>query len=347
MILAGGVGSRFWPVSTPDRPKQLLPLAGTRPLLAQTVERVLPLVPIDRIRVLTGHALAGPILDGIEVISADNLWLEPRARGTAPVLAWAATELLRLDPGAVMISLHADHVILPEDRFRSLLSDVAELSARTGRLFTIGARPTRPDTGFGYIREGDPVPEAGPGVEAFQVRRFVEKPDRTTAERYLAEGGYLWNTGLFIWPAALLLEQLRLHTPELASLLPLLEEGRVEEFFERAPVLTIDVGLLERSDRVAVARATFDWDDLGAWDAVARTREADEFGNVIVGDATAVDSSGCIAWAEEGAVVVFGATDLVVVRANGITLVAPRDRTADLKQLLERLPERLRQPGSG
>lgn len=347
MILAGGVGSRFWPVSTPDRPKQLLPLAGTRPLLAQTVERVLPLVPIDRIRVLTGHALAGPILDGIEVISADNLWLEPRARGTAPVLAWAATELLRLDPGAVMISLHADHVILPEDRFRSLLSDVAELSARTGRLFTIGARPTRPDTGFGYIREGDPVPEAGPGVEAFQVRRFVEKPDRTTAERYLAEGGYLWNTGLFIWPAALLLEQLRLHTPELASLLPLLEEGRVEEFFERAPVLTIDVGLLERSDRVAVARATFDWDDLGAWDAVARTREADQFGNVIVGDATAVDSSGCIAWAEEGAVVVFGATDLVVVRANGITLVAPRDRTADLKQLLERLPERLRQPGSG
>ena len=142
----------------------------------------------------------------------------------------------------------------------------------------------------------------------------------------------------------LFLDQLRLHTPELAPLLPLLDDDRVDEFFEHAPELTVDVGLLERSDRVAVARATFAWDDVGAWDAVARTRSADRDGNVLEGDACVVDSTGCIAWGDDGAVVIFGGEDLVVVRANGVTLVAPRDRTADLKRLLEALPERLRTP---
>ncbi len=345
MVLAGGVGSRFWPVSTPARPKQLLPLAGERPLLAQTVDRVRPMVPLERIRILTGRSLAAPTLAALPELSPDNLWLEPRARGTAPVLAWAAAEMLRLDPGAVMISLHADHVIEPAARFRQLLADVAALSARTGRLFTLGIPPTRPETGYGYIREGAAIPTPGAELHACQVERFIEKPDRATAERYLAEGGYLWNSGIFIWPAALLLQQLRLHTPEIAPLLPLLDERRVDEFFQRAPSLTIDVGLLERSDRVAVARANFDWDDVGAWDAVARTRAADAGGNVAIGDATLVDSTGCIAWAEDGAVVVFGGQDLVVVRANGITLVAPRERTAELKRLLEQLPERLRHPG--
>ncbi len=345
VILAGGVGSRFWPVSTPHHPKQLLPLAGERPLLAQTLDRIRPLVPLERIRILTGQALAQPILDAIPELAPANLWLEPRARGTAPVLAWAAAELRRLDPAAVMISLHADHVIHPEARFRQLLADVAALSAASARLFTIGVEPTRPETGYGYIREGAALPAPGRELQASEVRQFVEKPDRATAERYLASGEYLWNTGLFIWPAALLLEQLHLHTPELASLLPLLEHGDVEAFFQGAPTLSIDEGLLERSDRVAVARAGFSWDDVGAWDAVARTRPADPAGNVGVGDAWLVDSRGCIAWAEEGTVVLFGADDLVVVRAHGITLVAPRERTAELKKLLEALPERLRRAG--
>ncbi len=345
VILAGGVGSRFWPVSTPDHPKQLLPLAGERPLLAQTIDRIRPLVPLERIRILAGRALAQPILTALPELSPANLWLEPRARGTAPVLAWAAAELCRLDPAAVMISLHADHVIHPEDRFRRLLAEVAALSAATARLFTIGVEPTRPEAGYGYIREGAPVPAPAPDVRASEVRQFVEKPDRETAQRYLASGEYLWNTGLFIWPAALLLDQLRLHTPELAPLLPLLDRGDVAAFFQRAPVLSIDEGILERSDRVGVARAGFQWDDVGAWDAVARTRTADAAGNVAEGDAWCIDSSDCIAWAEDGSVVLFGARDLVVVRAHGITLVAPRERTADLKKLLEALPERLRHPG--
>ena len=337
VILAGGVGSRFWPVSTPARPKQLLPLAGTSPLITQTVERVLPLVPAERIRVLTGAALAEPILSAVPAFGPDKLLLEPRARGTAPVLTWAAHALAARDPDAVMLSLHSDHVIEPASAFRDVLARAAALSRRHRRLFTLGAVPTRPETGYGYIAPGAALPDDG---QAHEVARFVEKPDRATAEQYIAEG-CLWNTGIFVWPAALLLEQIRQHTPELAALLPLLDDGDVDAFFERAPSLSIDEGLLERSRSVGVLRAEFDWDDVGAWDAVGRTRAGDAHGNVAEGDAHFVDARGNIAWADDGSIVVFGADDLVVVRSGGITFVAPRDRTPDLKQLLAQLPERL------
>jgi mannose-1-phosphate guanylyltransferase len=337
VILAGGVGSRFWPVSTPQRPKQVLPLAGALPLIRETVQRVLPLVPEARVRVLTGAHLAAPILDAAPQLTETNLLIEPRARGTAPVLAWAAHQLLREDPAAIMISLHADHVIAPKAEFHALLREAAQVSARQQRLITIGARPGRPETGYGYIRPGALLESAG---TALTVAQFVEKPDRATAERYIAEG-YLWNTGLFVWPAALLLDQLRIHTPEIGALLPLLDRGDVAGFFARAPNLTIDVGLLERTDRVAVIPATFDWDDVGAWDAMARIRTADAQGNVAVGDVHAVDARDCIAWSEQGSIVLFDVADLVVVHANGVTLVAPRSRSPDLKSLLERLPEGL------
>ncbi|HEX2167923.1 MAG TPA: mannose-1-phosphate guanylyltransferase [Longimicrobiales bacterium] len=337
VILAGGVGSRFWPVSTPARPKQLLPLAGDSALITQTVERVMPLVTADRIRILTGGALADPILSAVGGLGRENLLVEPRARGTAPVLAWAAHTLAALDPDAVMLSLHSDHVIEPAAAFRDVLARAASLSRRHRRLFTLGAVPTRPETGYGYIAPGAAL---NGDPEAHAVARFVEKPDRATAERYIAEG-CLWNTGIFIWPAALLLEEIRQHTPELARLLPLLDAGDVEGYFEQAPSLSIDEGVLERSSAVGVLRAGFDWDDVGAWDAVGRTRMSDADGNVAEGDAHFVDARGNIAWADDGSIVVFGADDLVVVRSGGITFVARRERTPDLKQLLSQLPEHL------
>jgi mannose-1-phosphate guanylyltransferase len=335
VILAGGVGSRFWPVSTPRRPKQLLPLAGDLPLITQTVQRILPLVPAERIRVLTGASLAAPILSVVPEFDDGSMLLEPAARGTAPVLAWAAHTIARLDPDAIMLSLHSDHVIEPAGRFRDTLARAASLSLRHQRLMTLGAVPTRPETGYGYIAPGE-VLEAG-DASARTVARFVEKPDAATAARYIDEG-CLWNTGIFIWPAQLLLDELRKHTPEVAELLPLLDAGDVEGFFARVPNVTIDVGLLERSARVAVIRADFDWDDVGAWDAMGRTRQADASGNVAQGDAHFVDASNCIAWADDGSVVVFGASDLVIVRTGDVTFVAPRDRTPDLKKLLSSLP---------
>ncbi len=346
VILAGGVGSRFWPASTPRRPKQILPLASEQPLIRDTVERILPLVPQDRLRILTGAHLAGPILESVPGLEAGNFLLEPRAAGTAPVLAWAAAELERRDPDAVMVSLHADHVIHPAERFRALISDAAELAAAHGRLFTIGAVPTRPETGYGYIRLGDaleePEPGTAPATPGYRVARFVEKPDRARAEEYISTGEYLWNTGLFVWRAADLLDQLERHTPELAELIPVLREGGTEEFFRRAPTLSIDEGLLERSDRVGVVRATFDWDDVGAWDALYRTRTPDAGGNVTVGEAYAVESRDSALYADDGPIVAFGVDDLIVVRTAGVTFVTRRDRAAELKSLLGQIPERLR-----
>jgi len=338
VILAGGIGSRFWPVSTPARPKQLLPLAGNSPLLLQTVERIRPIVNDARIRILTGAGLVGAVLEAVPGLGHDQFLLEPQARGTAPVLAWAAHEIARQDPTAVMVSLHADHVIEPADAFRELVRRTAHASVAHDRLFTVGAVPARPETGYGYVRAGAEL-EAG----MFAVEEFVEKPDPATAERYVAEG-YFWNTGLFIWPVGRFLAELAQHTPEIAAHLPLLDAGAVAEYFARVPRTTIDEGLLERSRRVAVAVATFDWDDVGAWDAVSRTRARDGSGNVIVGDAYVVDCTDCITWADEGAIVVYGAADLVVVRTRDITFVAPRERAPHLKELLERLPQRLVEP---
>lgn len=340
-ILAGGVGSRFWPASTPRRPKQLLPLASERALIRDTLDRILPLVPPERIRILTGAHLAEPILGALPELGPDNLLLEPRAAGTAPVLAWAAAELERHDPDAVMLSLHADHVIHPAAEFRSLLREAARLATEHRRLLTIGAVPTRPETGYGYIRAADPL---GDG-EARHVARFVEKPDLATAEQYLASGDYLWNTGLFVWRAADLLDGLRAHTPELGGGIDQLRRGEWQAFFRDAPVLSIDEGLLERSDRVAVIAATFHWDDVGTWDALFRTVSPDEAGNVRVGEAWAVDSRGNALYGDDGPVIAFGVENLVVVRTNGVTLVAHRDRVAELKRLVAELPEHLRELG--
>lgn len=346
VILAGGVGSRFWPVSTPARPKQLLPLASDKALIRDTVDRILPLIPQERLRILTGAHLAEPLLSVLPELHSGNLLLEPRAAGTAPVLAWAAAELERRDPDAVMVSLHADHVIHPPEAFRSLIEHAARLATKHRRLFTIGAVPDRPETGYGYIRKGAELDAVLPGTDAaYDVAEFVEKPDRATAEEYVSSGAYLWNTGLFVWRAADLLDQLERFTPELAELIPIVRAGGTEEFFRRAPTLSIDEGLLERSDRVGVVPATFAWDDVGAWDAVARTRPADSSGNVLLGEAHAVDSQRTILYADDGPIVAFGVDDLVVVRTAGVTFVAHRDRTPDLKTLLSQIPDSLRTLG--
>ena len=346
VILAGGVGSRFWPVSTPTRPKQLLPLASERALVRDTVDRITPLVPRERLRILTGARLADPILSALPELGPGNLFLEPRAAGTAPVLAWAAAEIERRDPDAVMISLHSDHVIHPPEAFRALLARAAELAAGHRRLFTIGAVPDRPETGYGYIRLGAELPRAEPvdpsGDAGYEVARFVEKPDRATAERYLASGEYLWNTGLFVWRVADLLDEIERVSPELAELIPIVRQGGTEEFFARAPTISIDHAVLERSSRVGVVRATFAWDDVGAWDAVARTRPVDAAGCAVVGEAYTVDTKGTTIYAEGGPVVAFGVEDLVIVRTPAVTFVTHRSRVPELKAMLAELPETLR-----
>ena len=315
-----------------------MPLGEGESLIGDTVARVEPLVGADKIRILTGDHLARALLGKVPGLGSEHLLVEPTSRGTAPVLAWAAWELSRRDPNAVMASLHSDHVIKPAEVFRQQLVDAATLAQHTQRLVTIGVAPTRPETGYGYVKPGKRLTES---FEAYEVARFVEKPSRETASDYVRQG-YLWNTGIFIWSASVFLEEVKRHAPQVGALLPLLEEGKVEEFFQRSPTLSVDQGVLEKSDRVAVMPARFDWDDVGSWDAVGRTRHADAEGNVTIGNISLVDAHDCIAWAEEGSIVIFGAEDLVVVRVGNVTLVAARERTAELKSLLKNLPRNLR-----
>lgn len=333
------MGARFWPASTPARPKQLLPLGSERPLIVDTRERLRGLVDPERIRLLAGPELGARLLEALPDLTPANLLAEPRARGTGPVLAWASHELARRDPEAVMVSLHADHVIAPDDAFRAQLGRVAELASAHRRLFTVGVTPDRPETGYGYIRRGAPL-EGEP--DAALVDAFVEKPDRATAERYLADGSYLWNTGIFVWPVGLFLDEVRAHAPEIAPHLPLLDAGDVAGFFDSVEPVSVDVAVLERSRRVAVAPARFAWDDVGSWEAVGRTRAADFAENVLVGAGALPDSARCVAWAEDGAVVAWGVEDLVIVHRPGVTLVLPRERAADLKTMLAGLPEDVR-----
>lgn len=341
VLLAGGIGSRFWPASTPARPKQFLPLASSRSLIADTWERARALAPPERILVVAGEPLVPLIEQHLPELDGDNLLAEPVAKGTAPALAWAAHEILRRagrSDAAVMVSLHSDHVIRPLEEFADTLARAADAAARHDRLMTVGIRPTRPETGYGYIEVGDPLDD-----DALQVRRFVEKPDRPTAESYLARGTFLWNSGMFVWRPRVLLSELAEHTPEIAGELGELSAGRVEPFFANVPPLTIDHGLMERSGRIAVIEARFAWDDVGAWAALMRVRDTDERGNLPLGDAHSVECRDSLIWAEDGPVVAFGVENLVVVRASGITFVASRQRAADLKDLLGRLPENLRQ----
>jgi len=333
-ILAGGIGSRFWPVSTRDRPKQLLPLGSERPLIVDTVERARALVPDRRIRILAGEHLATPFRSVLTDLPDDAYWVEPRARGTAPVLAWAAWKLMRLDPDAVMVSLHADHIVHPIEDFRETIRAAVEIARRDDLLLSLGVAPDRVETGYGHIEPGERIVYEG-RVEAFRVHAFHEKPDAETARRYV-DAGYLWNTGIFIWKPSVLLAEIEHHAPDIFRHLSLLE-GLDTAFFDAVPVSVIDRAVMERSDRVGVVRATFSWDDVGSWEALSRTREADAHGNVVLGDGRLVDAAGNIVFAEGGSVVVFGASNLIVVRSGDTTMVLPRDRASELKSLLERI----------
>lgn len=341
-ILAGGSGTRFWPASTPKRPKQLLPLAGEAPLIEETVARARGIAPDDRIRILTGEHLLGPFQDALGGLDPSCFMIEPRARGTGPVLVWAAWTLFQNDPEAVLVSLHADHAIRPWEAFHALIRDGAEVARTHETLLTVAIPPTRPETGYGYIHPGNLIAEQGE-ARAFRVESFVEKPDRPTAESYLREG-YLWNSGIFLWRAGLFLEEVKSVAPELGDLLPLLEAGDTRGFFRECPNISVDEAVLERSSRVATLRATFEWDDVGAWEALSRTRPPDTSGNVLLGPVEVVDSRNNIVMTEEGEAVLFGVEGLVVVRSGGITFVADRKRTPELKTLLEDLPPRLRDP---
>ncbi|HEX5004804.1 MAG TPA: sugar phosphate nucleotidyltransferase [Gemmatimonadales bacterium] len=335
VLLAGGSGTRFWPLSTPTHPKQLLPLAGPRSTALEAIDRLEGLIDAERILVVTGEALAGPLRKALP-IPADNVLVEPRAASTGPALLWATHEAARRDADAEVLSLHADWVIADADAFRRTAVAALESARRHDRLVTVGMVPTRPETGYGYIVPGPALDDT-----ARRVARFVEKPDAARALDLIAAGA-LWNSGLFAWTAARLAAEVERHTPELARAVAALRAGDIARFFAAVSPVSIDVGVLERSNAVAVVAGAFQWDDVGTWDALGRVRAHDAARNVLVGPVHAPGAEDCIAWSDGEPVVLFGVRDLIVVRANGRLLVMPRSEAARLKDALDTLPPEVR-----
>ena len=339
MLLAGGSGSRFWPLSTPQHPKQLLPLAGSISTAEESVERLTGLIPRERILVVAGSALAARLQELLK-LRPGNMLEEPWAASTAPALIWATCEAQRRDADAEVLSLHADWAVGDAAAFRRAADTALSTARQHDRLVTVGVIPSRPETGYGYVVPGAPLDD-----NARTVARFSEKPDAATALDLMAAGA-LWNSGLFAWTARRLLDEVARHTPEVAPALPALLAGDVITFFREITPISIDIGLLERSDAVAVVTGSFAWDDVGTWQALARVRPKDPNGNVVVGEAILHDSHDCIVWSTGEPVVVSGVKDLIVVHANGRMLVMPTDRAAAMKQLLDALPPHIRDVGS-
>jgi len=340
VVLAGGVGSRFWPVSTPDRPKQLLPLATSEPMLADTLARLAPLVPPEHTLVLTNDGLVNAIAALAPSIPRHNIVAEPRPAGTAAALAWAAHLIAQRGSWEdVMISVHADWAIGDPEGFRAALRSAARVAETQHALVTVGVVPARPDPGFGYIQPGDAIPDE---AEARRVARFVEKPDRARAETMMREG-YLWNSGIFVWRAGDFLDEITALTPEIAPHLAAHPNDMAGFFAAIKSGIAVDVGVMERSSRVMVLAGDFGWDDVGTWAALRRVRTNDARGNATHGDVHVLDAANNVVHADGTAVVLYGVHDLVVVSREGLTLVTTTDHAADLKKLIESLPPRIRE----
>ena len=330
-ILAGGSGTRFWPLSTPQRPKQLLPLAGDRPLLVQAVDRLDGLIPPDRILILTGPFLVDATAAALPQIPRTQIFAEPRAASTAPALVWAARWISQRDPGGQMLSLHADWAVGDDRAFRAAAHEALGVAKEYDVLVTVGVKPTRNETGYGYIVPGKPLGGAR------TVRRFVEKPSPTRAA-LLRRRGALWNTGLFTWGVARFLGEAGAYARELTAGWPKLTDGDVAGFFAAVTPVSVDVAVLERTKRLAVVTGNFPWDDIGSWDALLRIRTPDAHGNVVVGNVTlAGDVHGSVVWSDSEHVAVLGLEGVIVVRAHGHTLVMPPGRAEHLKELVQRL----------
>ena len=330
-ILAGGSGTRFWPLSTPEQPKQFLPLSGDRPLLAQAVARLRGLVPPERVLILTGPALVERVAATVPEVPEANIFAEPRAASTAPALAWAAHWIAKHDPGGQMLSLHADWAVGDDTAFRAAATHALGVAAEHDVLVTVGVKPNRNETGYGYIVPGKPLGSAR------GVKRFVEKPTPARAAM-LRRRGALWNSGLFAWSAARFLGEAGAYATELAAGWAALSAGDAEKFFAAVEPVAVDVAVLERTTRLAVVAGTFPWDDIGSWDALLRIRRRDANGNVAVGNVTLGDDvRNSVIWSESEHVAVEGVENMVVVRANGHTLVIPTGQADRLKALVQQL----------
>lgn len=339
LILAGGAGTRLWPFSRTSLPKQLLSLTGGDTLMQMTVKRVLPIVPIENIFVATNRDYSTLIKQQVPELLPGNIVEEPSAKNTAPCIGLAAARMNRLDPTAVMASLHADHFIADEEGFRQSLLAAAEV-AQQGYLVTLGITPDKPETGYGYIQRGADLGKFNQH-QVYQVSRFLEKPDLATAQRFVASGEYYWNSGIFIWQLSTLLQSFQDYLPEFYQQLGQMEQAlaagqAIDSLWQTIRPESIDVGIMERAAKVAVVPVNFGWNDVGSWAAIHDINQKNEQGNVALGvEHVAFDTIGTLVQGNGRLIATIGLEDMVIVDTEDALLVCAKDKVQDIKKVVE------------
>lgn len=344
VIMAGGRGERFWPKSRAGRPKQFTDLTGDGNMLYLTYKRAARLVGPDRIFVVTGSDYLDITRESLPEIPPENIIIEPEGRNTAPCIGLAAVVLRQRFPDATMVVVPADHLVKEEELFTDTIKTAVELARSTNALITMGIRPTRPETGYGYLKIGEELVSGG-SRKAFRVSRFVEKPDAERAAGFLADGNYLWNSGIFIWTVPAILKAFKTHLPEmhkgLEAIAGSLGQDRymdvLGEIYKGFEKVSIDYGIMEQADQVFTVPGEFYWDDVGTWKALERIFGADPRGNVLTGNVVTLDTGNTIVAAGDRLVAIAGVRDLVVVDTGEVTFICDKNKTDLVRELLQEL----------
>ena len=329
VIMAGGKGERFWPLSREKFPKQLLSLTEKKSLLQETVERIQPLIPPRDILVVTRCSLARTIERHLPQLPRKNIISEPVGRNTAPCIGLVA-KMIKED--AVMVVLPADHIITPRGKFLDTLKKAVTLAKETENLITIGIKPTYPATGYGYIETGNREKR-----QVFRVKRFVEKPDKKKAERFLKTGRFFWNSGMFVWKKSVILEAIGKYMPSLYQKLQVISSKNISKLYPGLPNVSIDYGIMEKAKNSLLIPADFSWEDLGSWESLDKFLLRGKKKNAIMGRVSTIDSRNCIMVNKKGLLSAIGVSDLIIISTEDVTLVFPKGKGQQVKKLVEKL----------
>ncbi len=345
VILAGGKGERFWPLSRAERPKQLLRLISSKMMLQETIDRILPLISGERILVVTSEDIVSPILDEISMLKRENILAEPSGRNTCLAIGLAAKHLQKIDPESIMVVLSADHIIQPAEKLHEIISIGAQIAKDEDRLITIGINPTRAETNYGYIKMAEPYKVFG-SISVYEVEAFTEKPKPLVANEYYYGYKHLWNSGMFIWSVASILKAINFCQPEIAAALDEYavfigtenEKEAIKTLYNKCDPISIDFAVLENAENVLTIRGDIIWDDVGSWNALERYKTKDQDNNVVIGDARLLNTYETTIYNDnDGIIVSLGVTDLVIVKTQDIVLVAHKTQVNDVKKILNEL----------